>query len=160
MGKKRWNPPSGPSVSDNIANRRKTALSWEERREIVESTKKVKGSSSLREWEAHNIQGSVDEQLQKNFELKVARKAVEKAKKKAEKRAKKEEKKAKKKEKKKKKDKKDKKKKKKESDSSSSGSSGSSSSSSEPEKKKAKFEKEAKTDKEHGWRLSSFLGRD
>merc|ERR1712048_120268 len=110
MGKKRWRPPDGPSATDAIKNRKAVAMSWEERRDLVESSKKRKGIIDLAQWEAQNVDGDVTDQIQKNLELKAARKAVAKAKKKAEKRVKKEEKKKKKKEKKKDKKKKDKKK--------------------------------------------------
>merc|ERR1712064_4244 len=91
-----------------IKNRKAVAMSWEERRDLVDEQKKgkEKGSSTLAQWEAQNVDGDVTDQIAKNLELKAANKAVAKAKKKAEKRAKKEEKKKKKKEKKKKKDKK------------------------------------------------------
>merc|ERR1712187_305134 len=85
MGKKRWHPPSGPSTTDKMKMRKQCAMSWEERRELVESSKKERGSSSLAQWEADNVDGDIDEQVQKNLELRVAQKALEKAKKKAKK---------------------------------------------------------------------------
>merc|ERR1712178_674396 len=83
----------------------------EERKELQESLEKPKGSATLAQWEKHNTEGEVDDEIMRMNREKHMRAEAEKIRKKVEKKNKKKEKKEKKAEKKDKK-KKDKKKKK------------------------------------------------